>query len=578
MATTFDQWAQQNQGLATREPTPAYPGFTSGSTAQAEPLKRPAGTSAAQPQALPRATPSNAITSGFSNVANPFAPKPPASPMQTPGNNLTNPGYAEQAFELTQNRLLEDPYSQAQQNAVKGTSSGSAGENYLNQNLGTLQGPGQGDQYWNQVQGQFMDPFAGEQFGRDQAQAMSANGASGAFNDQAQGQYGDFTGYSGPQNAQGQYGASQASIGNGTQGQQNMADIASGYGANGQYQGQNLSAGQYNQTQQAFGDMPIANFDPFYDRARQLGVQSYNQGAAGRGVYGSSEALSGVGNVITDIEAQRANRSFDAEMQRTQEQRMRQQLLGEQARQGDLSELGAFNANMQGVSTYGNLNSQMGQLQNDSNRILGDQANSADSQALGAQNANISGLNALSSAANNADRNEIDRFDSRTNAMEDADRMQLDRTRTGADIARGVDDGNRADAQTDANIAQSAASTELERERTNANIASNASRDDLARLDSFNSNARGAEDSRQGRQKETIRASEAQQKIISDMWDSGMSDLFGGDQKAYEDYVQTQIAGPLQEIMNSDADEATKRAQIDALFESVGRTADRATD
>src|SRR5690606_27449867 len=167
-------------------------------------------------------------------------------------------------------------------------------------------------------------------------------------------------------------------------------------------------------------------------------TQDYNRQSAARGVYGSSEALSGIGNVITDIEAQRANRSFDAEMARAQEQRARQQLLGEQARMGDLSSLGAFSANMSGLQTFGDLartageqslaqqdmlgrqardadrtgleafgqnlegartfadiNEGMGRLELDRNRVLGDMANAADSQALGAQEANIRGLSTL---------------------------------------------------------------------------------------------------------------------------------------------------------------------------------------
>ena len=132
----------------------------------------------------------------------------PSSPMQTPGNNLTNPGYAEQAFEYTQNRLLEDPYAKQLGAAYNNTQKPSAGENYLNQNLGSLNGPGQGEQYWNQVQGQYMDPFAGEQFARQATQNFQAQGPASAFNQQAMGDhYQNYTNYS-TGNAQGQYGQS----------------------------------------------------------------------------------------------------------------------------------------------------------------------------------------------------------------------------------------------------------------------------------------------------------------------------------------------------------------------------------
>ncbi len=344
-------------------------------------------------------------------------------PTQDPGNNWTNPGYGEQAFNYSQNMLLNDPYADAFQSQYDQTQQASQGEQFINQNLGSLSGPGQGEQDGNQVQGQYMSPCAGEQFTRQATQNFSPSGASGSFNNNLQGQYNDFVNYQGAGNSQGQYAASAGQLGNGTQAESNMAGIAAGYsqygGGNnalGQYQSNagygpmaaqsffdqvggsydsmgrytdpNLAAGQYAQTQGAFGDMPIAEFDPFYDRASQLATQDYNRQAAGRGVYGSSEALSGVGNVITDIEAQRANRSFDAEMQRTQEQRMRQQLLGEQARMGDLSSQGAFAANMSGLETFGNLANQAGNQTIAQQTMLGNQARNADLTGLDAFNAN----------------------------------------------------------------------------------------------------------------------------------------------------------------------------------------------
>src|ERR1044071_1163186 len=266
--------------------------------------------------------------------------------LQNPGSSdMKSPGLGEQALNVTQNRLLEDPYGQTTQNLTSQASQPSAGQNYLNQNLGTLNGPGQGEQYWNQVQGQFQDPFAGEQYARQATQNMSPTGPAGAFFNQAMGQYGDFTGYSGPQNTQGQY-QQNASSGP-LAGQQFYDQVAGSYGQLGQYNDPNLSAGQYAQTQQAFGDLPLPDSaDPYYDRAIQLGTQAYNQGAAGRGVYGSSEALSGVGNVITDLNPKRAQTAFGNQMAIEQEQRARQQLLGEQARMGDLSSLSAFGANL----------------------------------------------------------------------------------------------------------------------------------------------------------------------------------------------------------------------------------------
>lgn len=476
-----------------------------------------------------------------------FAPQATQAPIQSPGNNLINPGYTEQAFETTQNRLLEDPYSDQMNSAIADTKTPTAGEGYLNQNLGALDGPGQGDQYWNQVQGQFNSPFEGEQFARQATQQMSASGPASAFFNQAQGQYNDFTGYSGPQNAQGQFGASSAALQNGTQGERGLGQIAGQYDQIGQYGDPNLAAGQYAQTQQAFGDLPVANFDPFYDRASQLGVQNYNRQAAGRGVYGSSEALSGVGNVITDIEAQRANRGFDAEMQRAQEQRARQGLLGEQARMGDLSSIAGFGANLAGAETFGNLNNMQANQELGRNQLLGNMANNADSQALGAQNANISGLNTFGNLSSNADSAETNRFQARTGAMNDADRTAISRFQTGADIAFRGDENARADYTAGANVARDAAGLDIDRNRLGADIASTASRNDLSRLDSFNNAAGGAENDRQARQNSRLINTSNFTAQVQGAMSEGNRILEAGDQKAWEDYVETSLAPLLQE-------------------------------
>ena len=71
-----------------------------------------------------------------------FAPPAPNNPLQAPGNNLTTPGYGEQALEYTQNRLLEDPYGAFQNQQAQSTRSPQPGESYMNENLGTLDGPG----------------------------------------------------------------------------------------------------------------------------------------------------------------------------------------------------------------------------------------------------------------------------------------------------------------------------------------------------------------------------------------------------------------------------------------------------
>jgi hypothetical protein len=502
-------------------------------------------------------------------TSGPLAPPPTTQPLQAPGNNLLNQGYGEQALEYTQNRLLEDPAAGQLQTQYNNANTPTQGQNYMNQNLGTLDGAGQGDQYWNQVQGQFNDPFAGEQFTREATQNFSPTGAAGAFNDSAQGRSDQFTNFQGAGNTQTQYGASSAQLAGGTQGEQGLGGLAGEYGNIGKYNGPNLAADQYSQTQGAFGDLPIAEFDPFYDRARQLGVQSYNRDAAGRGVYGSSEALSGVGNVITDIEAQRANRSFDAEMRRTQEQRARQQLLGEQARQGDLSSLEGFNQNLQGAQTFGNINRDLANTALDRNRLLGDQANNADSQALGAQQANISGLNTLSNAASNADNAETNRYQARTSAMNNADRAGLDRLNSGVSNSLAVDANNRGDFTASQNAAAAAAGLDQSGTRLAADIADRASGNDLDRLQAFNNTAQGAEGQRQARQMAKITASGKYSETVSNaINNAGASmDKYGAD--AFEDWVNAEIAPALQDAGLSKEAKATLMRDLRATWDEA---------
>lgn len=567
MPTTYQQGTAATPSIYTAAAFPGATGYPQGSTAQPQSTTRqPASsTSSFTPaqqrlieQRKPGTFPGAASMASAPNPWNPPAPPP----LQNPGNNLVNPGYDEQALLYTQNQLLNDPYAQQTQQLAQQAGNPSAGESYLNQNLGSLAGPGQGQQYWQQVQGQFMDPFAGEQYARQATQNFQAQGPASAFYNQAMGQYDNFTGYTGPQNTQGQYGQAQQQLSNGTYGQQGLQQLAGQYGNIGQYTDPNLAAGQYAQTQQAFGDMPIANFDPFFDRARQLGVQSYNQGAAGRGVYGSSEALSGVGNVITDIEAQRALKGFDAEMQRAQEQRARQQLLGEQARMGDLSSLAAFGANLSGVETFGNLNSQMGQLQNESQSILGQMANNADSQALGAQNANISGLNAFGNLSSSADTAETNRYTASTNAMNNADRTALDRISTGADIAFRGDDSARQDYNAEMGAAANAAGATNARQNTAASIMNQGSQRDLDRLNAFNDTASSAEGSRQMRQLSKIESVRNMTQDLQNLLGSNMQSLFSGSQEDFENWFNAEMA-PALENANYDQN------QIDGLRKDI---------
>lgn len=543
----------------------------------------PATAAPAAPAAPPRAPVVGATrTPGTTGapVANPFTggiTPPPAAPapstLQTPGQNMANPGYSEQGLEATQNRLLQDPYADQMQAQYQQTQNPSAGESYINQNLGSLDGPGQGEQYWNQQQGQFNSPFAGEQFARQATQAMNPQGPASAFFNQAQQQYGQFTGYQGPQAAQGQYQANAASGPNSMQQFNNQAQ--GDFATRGTYSDPNLAAGQYAQTQQAFGDLPVAEFDPFYDRARQLGVQSYNQNAAGRGVYGSSESLNGVGNVITDIEAQRANRSFDAEMQRAQEQRMRQGMLGDQARQGDLSSVAAFGANLAGTETYGNLANAASSQTTAQQTMLGNQANNVDTQALGAQEANLRGVDTYGNLSQNADSAETNRFNARTGAMRDADRGAVDRLGLGADVAFRSDDSTRQDYIAGNQAATNAGNLADQRTNTGIRAAESGSRSDLDRLREFGNQTGQAEGDRQNRVQSEVNARSDFSNDIATIGKSATDALQKGDQAAFEDAFNADIVPYLQAQGWS---EQEIRDQRQAMVDSVKNTVDAVSD
>ncbi len=490
---------------------------------------------------------------------NPTTP-PATAPTQAPGNNMVNPGLSEQAFNSTQSRLNEDPFQSAFQGVAGAAGTPSQGESYLNQNLGTLNGPGQGDQYWNQVQGQFQSPFAGEQFERKATQSMAPQGAAGAFNTQAQGQYDDFTSFSGPQQGQQQY--SQNAASGPLAGQSFYDSVAGQAGTTGRYSDPNLAAGQYSQTQQSFGDLPTpTSADPFYDRSIQLGTQAYNQGAAGRGVYGSSEALNGVGNIITDLNARRAQTAFGNEMSIAQENRARQELLGNQARQGDLSSLGAFGANLSGLETFGNLAGQAGNQTLGQQTMLGNQAAQTDQSAQAAQNSNIQGLGTLGSIAGQADTAQTNRFTARTNAMNQADRTGLDRLNSGVDAAFRGDANQRDNFSAQANAATNAGQLQNSRQNTQINAAQAGSSADLNRLNSVNNAAQGAESQRQNRLQSQIDQVFKRDSKMADLIGRATDGMSAASQADFENYITSTLAP----IMNdASLSESEKQARISA--------------
>lgn len=541
----------------------------------------PTTTTAARPATTPRAGSSNPLTSAtsYSNPQLPAAFQTPApqAPIQNPGNNMTNPGYDEQAFLYTQQQLLNDPYADMMAQWAQQAGQPTGAENFMNSNLGNLQGPGQGTQYWNQVNGQYMDPFAGEQFTRQATQNFSPTGPAGAFYDQAMGQYDNFTGYTGPQNTQGQYGAN-AAYGP-LAGQQFYNQVAGSYGDMGRYTDPNLAAGQYGATQASFGALPTPDSaDPYYDRAIQLGTQSYNQGAASRGVYGSSEALSGVGNIITDLNAKRAQTAFGNEMAIAQENRARQQLLGEQARMGDLSSLAAFGANLSGLETYGNLALGAGNQTLGQQTMLGNQANMADTQAYNAQQANLQGLNTYGGLAANADTSEVNRYNASTAAMNQADQMQAQRMREGADMAFRSDDAERADYSASMGAAANTAAAANNRLNTASGIASQGSANNLGYLNAFNQHAGGAEASRQNREESQMNHIESMSRDMVNMLSASQRAALAADDAALEDYINTTLIPQLTRQGMSDADAREAAEMFRTGIKGVGETVDRATE
>jgi hypothetical protein len=318
------------------------------------------------------------------------------------------------------------------------------------------------------------------------------------------------------------------------------------YGTKGTYSDPNLAAGQYAQTQGAFGALPIAQLDPFYNRAEQLGVQNYNNNAAARGTYGSSQALSGVGNVVSNMEAQRAKDSFDAQMEIEKANQGRQTILGNQARQGDLSSLSAFGANLSGVETFGNLANAAGNQTLAQQTMLGNQANNVDQNAQAAQNSNLQGVQTYGNLATSADQTQSTRYANSNTAMNNAENTAINRGQVGANIAQGVDTGNRNDFTASQNAANNAAQTANARNQTTNQINDSGSRNDLARLTAFNNAAQGAEDQNITRLQSKVDAVASANRDLSGQIGSAMSALQQGDQASFDAMFNATIAPALQ--------------------------------
>lgn len=146
----------------------------------------------------------------------------------------------------------------------------------------------------------------------------------------------------------GQYGAP-------GQGQQYWNKVQGSFNEKGNYNDPNLAAESYQRTVQNLPGSIQPTFDAAFDRARDKSVGAANQQASARGSYGSSAALNGVNSVITDIEAQRANRAGDFALQDSANQRQWLDSAANQGRSADLSSLGAFGANLSGMQQFGDM-------------------------------------------------------------------------------------------------------------------------------------------------------------------------------------------------------------------------------
>lgn len=139
------------------------------------------------------------------------------------------------------------------------------------------------------------------------------------------------------------------------EGQQYWNQVQGSFNEKGQYNDPNLAAESYQRTVQNLPGSIQPTFDAAFDRARDKSVGAANQQASARGAYGSSAALNGVNSVITDIEAQRANRAGDFALQDSANQRSWLDSAANQGRSADLSSLGAFGANLGGMQAFNDM-------------------------------------------------------------------------------------------------------------------------------------------------------------------------------------------------------------------------------
>lgn len=302
------------------------------------------------------------------------AAKPYSSPVphdnRTPMDvDMRSPGLGEQTVSQHIDGLFGPTNSQGF--VDKGSfNTPTASEGFYQQNQGAYQTPGAAENWWAQNQGQFAAPGAAEDF-------YAAH-------------KGDLEKMPDPTNrAEEAYQAGKA----------HRPDIANDPG-----------------------------LEPYYNEAEARGTRQLNKRAASMGSYGSSVALGEVGNLVSGLEAEKANREADYNLKRIAEDRAWEQLGGEMASSADRSSLGISQNELSQLLGVGGLaqNAQQGSL----SRLLG-----AAGASQGAQGAQTSRLNAGSSAAGQASNSELARQGLELNAANSADSQNRANTTAGMDAA-----------------------------------------------------------------------------------------------------------------------------------------------
>ena len=285
--------------------------------------------------------------------------------------DLTQPGIGEQTVSQLLPGLLGP--TNAQGFVDQGSfNTPTASEGYYAQNAGHYQTPGAAETWWAQNQGQFNTPGAAEEFyeqhkGRLDSMPDPTNRAEEEY--QAQ--------------------------------KSRRPDIASDPG-----------------------------LDPYYDEAVARGTRSLNKRSAALGAYGSSVALGEVGNLISGLEAEKANREADYNLRRIAEQRQWEELGGRMASAADSSSLGISQNELSQLLGFSGMaqNAQQSEL----SRLLG-----AAGASQGAQGAQTSRLNAGASAAGQATQGDLGRQNLALSAALGADSQNRGNAVAAGDLAMG---------------------------------------------------------------------------------------------------------------------------------------------